>query len=238
MYKDKYILATVCARAGSQGVKNKNIRNLNNQPMIKYSLDLIKNCKYIDDYIISTDGDEIITKVRELGFRVDFKRPDYLSSNEVARVDAVKHAADWYENNKNQKIDVVIDLGVATPFKNMYDLEKVIELLIDKEYENVITATESHRNPYFNMVEIQNENVVKSKDYGIYTNRQSTPKVYDMNDAFNAYRRETLLKKEPQFTDNTGLYVMPKIRSIDIDEELDFTYAEFLIKNGYLKNES
>ena len=75
MYKGKTILATICARGGSKGVKNKNIKLLNNKPLIEYSLELLKQSSLIDGYIISTESDKIIEVVKNLGYKIEFKRP-------------------------------------------------------------------------------------------------------------------------------------------------------------------
>ena len=59
MFNDKRILAIIPAREGSKGIVNKNIIDLNNKPLIAYSIEAAKESNYIDDVIVSTDGEEI-----------------------------------------------------------------------------------------------------------------------------------------------------------------------------------
>ena len=136
MYKAQTVLATICARGGSKGVKNKNIRLLCGKPLIIYSLDLIKKSKYIDDYIISTDSDDIIDIVERYGIEIEFKRPKELADDKTSRIDVIRHAVEWVKNNRKKKFDIVADLGVATPLKNLNDLDSSIELLVDSNANN------------------------------------------------------------------------------------------------------
>lgn len=232
MYKGKRILATICARGGSKGVKNKNIRLLDNKPLIGYSLDLLINNSIVDDYVISTDSDEIIQVVRNLDFIVDFKRPPELAEDHVSRIDAIKHAVKWKESHTDQPFDIIADLGVATPLKNRDDLSNAIRLCIDNKADNILTVCPSSRNPYFNMVEVIDGKVRISKELKNINSRQQAPAVYDMNDAFNIWRKEVLFADDPQFNESTLIYIMPRDRSVDIDEEEDFQFAELIIKRN------
>ena len=231
MYKGYRILATVCARGGSKGVKNKNIRLLADKPMICYTLDILKECTFIDDYVISTESDEIIKIVESYGFEIHFKRPENLAEEKVSRLEVIKHAVLWVENNIGEKYDIIIDLGVATPLKITEDVENAVKLLVDNNVSNVFSVTLSSRNPYYNMVEIINEEVKLVKEIGKkITDRRDAPKVYDMNDGINIFQRDVLFSDNPQFNNDTKIYIMPVERSIDIDTEIDFKFAEILVK--------
>lgn len=229
MYKSKTILAVICARGGSKGVINKNIRELNNKPLICYSLDILKKSKYIDDYIISTDSTKIINVIKKHGFKIEFQRPDHLALDKVSRIEVIKHAVDWVFEKK-KTYDIIIDIGVATPLKSVEDMDNCIKLLVDEEAGNIISVTPCSRNPYYNMVEESNGKVTKSKNIGQIKDRRDAPNVYDMNDGFNVWRYSTLLSQNPQFNEKTKMYIMPRERSVDIDEEIDFDIAETIIK--------
>lgn len=226
MYKGKKILATICARGGSKGVKHKNIKPLGGKPLIEYSLEIATASELVDKYIVSTDSDVIIDKVKELGYKIEFERPAHLAGDEVSRIDAIQHAVNWVEETYSEHYDYIVDLGVATPFKSLEDLEGAIKLCIDSEVENVFSVCPSIKNPYFNMVEEENGVVQLVKDSDS-TARQQAPEVYEMNDGFNVWERRTLFAENPQFNPTTKMYIMPRERSIDIDEQEDFVMAEF-----------
>lgn len=236
MYKDKKILVTICARGGSKGVKNKNIKSIAGKPLISFSLDLVKQSKIIDEYIVSTDSEDIMKVVQDYGFKILFKRPEELAGDKIARLDVIRHAFLWAEEYFKTKFDVIIDLGVASPLKSIEDMEGVIKMLVDENAQNVFSVCDAARNPYFNMVEIVDGKVSKVKkiDQGI-TGRQMAPHVYDMNDAFNAFIPNVLKSNSPQFNERTKIFVMPRERSIDIDEEIDFSIAELFLQKANKK---
>jgi CMP-N,N'-diacetyllegionaminic acid synthase len=232
MLNGRKIIATVCARGGSKGVKNKNIRPLGGKPMICYSLDLIRKSGIVDDYIVSTDSKDIMKAVTDYGFEIHFERPQELAGDKVSRLDVIRHAVRWAEKEWNKKYDIAADLGVATPLKSAEDLDNSIRLLVDKGAGNVFSVTPSSRSPYYNMVEVIEGKVslVKSREH--YTDRRDVPQVYDMNDGLNVWERDILFSENPQFNERTQIYVMPRERSVDIDEEIDFLFAEYLVTRG------
>ena len=231
MYKGNSILVTVCARGNSKGVENKNIRLLDNKPLICYTLDVIKKSNMIDDYIISTDSSDIMKVIRNYGFDVYFKRPKYLAGGKVSRIEAIRHAVLWAEKNFKCRYDIIADLGVATPLKNSEDLKNSVELFVKSGAFNVFSVTPSRRNPYYNMVEKRGDRISLVKVlHKKITDRRNAPKVYDMNDGIFVWKRDVLFSNTPQFNRKTGIYVMPSARSVDIDEEFDFNMAEFLMK--------
>lgn len=229
MYKGKTILATICARGGSKGVKNKNIKLLNNKPLIEYSLELLKQSSLIDGYIISTESDKIIEVVKNLGYKIEFKRPIELAGDDVSRMDAIKHAVLSKEKTENTYYDIIVDLGVATPLKSVNDLDQVIKLCVDDNVENVFSVCPCAKNPYFNMVEVIDDQVKLVKETYEITARQKAPSVYEMNDGFNVWTHNSLFSENSQFNNSTKIYIMPRLRSIDIDEEEDFMIAELIL---------
>lgn len=229
MYKNNKILVTVCARGGSRGVKNKNIRLLNNKPLICHTLDILKASPLIDAYVISSDSDEIIKVAQDYGWEVYFKRPKCLAQDKVGRIEAIRHAVRWMENDRKIKYEIIADLGVATPFKTAEDLENCVKLLIDEGASNVFSVSVAQRNPYYNMIEIKRNRVkIVKKLSAEISDRRDAPLVYSLNDGLNVWRRKALFSKHPFFTTTTKAYIMPRERSIDIDEEIDFKIAEYL----------
>ncbi|MCX5781158.1 MAG: acylneuraminate cytidylyltransferase family protein [Elusimicrobia bacterium] len=236
MYKGQKILATICARGGSKGVKNKNIRKLNGKPLICYTLDLVKKSKLIDDYVISTDSEDIMKVVKKYGFKIYFKRPAPLAGDKVHRTDAIKHAVLWMEKNKTGRSDIVVDLGVATPLKSVTDMENSIKMLVKYNLMNVFSVAPCDRNPYYNMVEEINGRIsIVKKTKSNLKDRRDAPKVFNANDGILVWKRDVLFSKELFFNKRSKMYIMPRERSVDIDEESDFIYAEYLLKSGFIK---
>ncbi|WP_072213522.1 CMP-N,N'-diacetyllegionaminic acid synthase [Campylobacter coli] len=219
------ILCTICARGGSKGVKNKNIRKINKLEMIAYSIIQAQNSKLFKHIVISTDSDEIASVAQKYGAEVFFKREAHLANDRTAKLPVMRDALLRSEEHFKTCFETLIDLDASAPLRSSLDIKKAYESFVENDNSNLITAVPARRNPYFNLVEIQNNKVVKSKE-GNFTTRQSAPKCY-------VFKRDYLLENDSVFGKNTGLFVMDESTAFDIDSELDFKIVEFLIS---LKN--
>ncbi len=234
MNKEK-ILCTICARGGSEGVKNKNIKMLAGKPLIAYTIEVAKNSGLLDHIVVSTDSDEIAYISISYSAEVFFKRPSELATSMTPKLPVIKHALIESEKYYNTTFDIIIDLDPTSPLRTVEDIKNAFEIFKQGNFDNLITGTPSRRSPYFNLVELdENGRVHLSKELDKpITRRQDSPKCYDMNASIYIWYRDSLLMSEKVIGDNTGIYVMPPERSIDIDSELDFLFVEFLINfNG------
>jgi len=220
------ILCTICARAGSKGIRNKNLINFFGKPLVKHTLDQAKKIKFFNSIVVSTDSKKI-QKVVGSDYSW-FLRTKKLSGDKVSKVDVIIDILKRTEKKMGYKFEIVIDLDVTSPLRLKLDIIKAFKIFKKKNFLNLISVSDSSRNPYFNMVEIKNNNVVLCKNSLKITNRQSAPRVYDMNAALYIWKRDILLKNKSIFTKKTGIYLMPKIRSIDIDSILDYKIVKFL----------
>ena len=66
------VLAIIPARAGSKGLKNKNIKLLNGKPLIAYTIMEAKKSKLISNIVVSTDSNEIASISKQYGAEVPF----------------------------------------------------------------------------------------------------------------------------------------------------------------------
>lgn len=231
------ILCTICARGGSKGVKNKNLRLLNGKPLIAHTIDQAKKSKLFDHIVVSSDSDEINKIAVEYGAEVIFKRPEELASDTSGKLDVIKHAFLMSEKHYGKSFDYNIDLDATSPLRDVDDIIKAYEQFISDNNDILITGAPSRRSPYFNLVEVDTNGKVflsKTRDKSVLR-RQDSPLCYDMNASIYIWRREALLNNSTLFTDKTGLYIMPEERSHDIDCELDFKIVEFLIGEKSVK---
>lgn len=231
MYKGNRIVCIIPARGGSKGLKGKNIKDLLGKPLIAYSIEQARESKYIDRIIVSTDSLEISDIAKLYGADVPFIRPEELATDNSNTIDVLLHAVDWLEKNEKYLFDILVLLHATTPLRSVEDINNCIELLVEKNADNVFSVMEAHRNPYFNMVEVGDDGIVTLVKKGDYTTRQSAPKVYDMNASIYVWWKDVLKDERKIFLKKSHIYVMPKERSIDIDDDLDFKIAEFLCMN-------
>ena len=136
--------------------------------------------------------------------------------------------------NLKKKVDIIVDMDVTSPLRLIEDIHSVIKLLNEKKVSNIITGSPARRSPYFNLVEEDENGVIRlsKKLVNPIFRRQDSPKCYDMNASIYAWKRNSLFKTENVFNDDTLIYIMPEERSVDIDNELDFKIVEMLIKKS------
>jgi CMP-N,N'-diacetyllegionaminic acid synthase len=227
------ILATICARGGSKGVPGKNVRPLAGKPLIVHTIDTARKCRLIDRIIVSTDSPQIAEIARNSGAEVPFIRPPELAADTAPKLAAIKHAVRFLETQQAYHPDIIVDLDPTSPLRTVRDIEACISLVRDEGADNVFSVVPAHRNPYFNMVEVVGGRVqlVKCLDTPL-TRRQDAPPVYDMNASIYVWKKEALLGNDSLFLERTRIYEMPEWAR-DIDGEIDFKFAEYLIREGW-----
>lgn len=233
----KNVLCTICARGGSSGVKNKNIKEINGKPLIAYTIEQAKSSGLFDHIVISTDSDDIANISKKYGAEVFFKRDSQKASGTAGKLDVIRDAFIKSEEFYGKKFDFLIDLDATAPLREVKDIIDSFNQFLENGNENLITAMPSRRSPYFNLVEENKDGDVylsKQLDTAIIR-RQDAPKSYDMNASIYIWKRNTILNENSLFLKKTGLYVMPEERSIDIDTELDYKFVELLMKEKNVK---
>jgi CMP-N,N'-diacetyllegionaminic acid synthase len=226
------VLCTICARGGSKGVKNKNIKLLGGKPLIAYTIEQAQQSGLFEHIVISTDSDDIAHIAQEYGAEVFFKRSEEMASDTAGKLDVIRDAFQRSEEHYKYTFDTLIDLDATAPLRSVQDIVDSYKQFLRDDNDNLITAMPSRRSPYFNLVEVDASGKValsKKLSEGV-VRRQDAPKSYDMNASIYIWKRDIILNENTLFLEKTGLYVMPEERSIDIDTELDFEFVEFLMR--------
>jgi CMP-N-acetylneuraminic acid synthetase len=232
------ILITICARGGSKSIPGKNIKSLNGKPLIAFTIKAAQLFveKHNADISLSTDDDNIKSTALQFGLKTLYTRPDNLAADTTPKVATIKHLLFFEEEQRKKKYDYILDLDVSSPLRTTEDLNMAFSMIKnDSNASNLFSVRHAQRNPYFNMVELKEDNYCKLVKQGgnIFT-RQSAPKVFDLDASFYFYRRSFFEQNfQTVFTDKTLIYVMPHI-SFDLDEAIDFEFLAFLLLNNKL----
>ena len=223
-------IVTVCARGGSKGVPNKNIREIGGLPLISHTLRQIKAVGSFGAMAVSSDSPAILEIAEKEGF-LAIRRPDEMAGDTAAKIPVIRHCVQTVEAKIGRRFELCLDLDCTSPLRSIDDIRSVIELLQRPDTPNVITAMPARRSPYFNMVEVDNDgNVGLSKKLaGNIVRRQDAPKCYDMNASIYGWKRDILETEDKLFLTGTKLHVMPEERSIDIDSPIDFELVQLLL---------
>ncbi|MBI3269701.1 MAG: acylneuraminate cytidylyltransferase family protein [Planctomycetes bacterium] len=225
------VLCTICARGGSKGVPGKNLRPLAGRPLLVHSIEHARAATGIDRIVVSTDDERLADAARAAGADVPFLRPAELATDAAGKVPVLQHALRAVEAAEGRRYDAVLDLQPTSPLRSVEDIAGTLATLERTGADIVFSVTESDRNPYYNLVELSPEGWARvSKPLPApLVRRQDAPKVYVVNGAVYAWRREALLEAGRVIGDRSAVWVMPEERSVDIDREVDFLLAEALL---------
>ncbi len=232
------LLITICARGGSKGISDKNVKLLNGKPLLHYTLEQANTFanKHQASIQLSTDDEKIIASAALLGYKTNYRRPAALATDEMGKIAVIRAAWTYAENLHHCQYDYVLDLDVTAPLRTQEDLERALTLIKEnQEALNIFSVNPAARNPYFNMVEEKADGFVKLvKDGNMFLSRQAAPKVYDMNASFYIFTRAYMLADYASSITNKSLaYEMPHV-CFDIDHPFDFLMMELLLKHNAL----
>ncbi len=224
------IICSICARGGSKGIINKNMKKIDGNPLIYYTIQQAIDSKIFEKIIVSSDDNKILNYSKKHNVDLQIKRKKSLSNSKTNKVDAIRDLLLKSEKKFNTKYDIIIDLDVTSPLRNISDIKNALNKFIKNKSSILMTCCESRKNPYYNIVE-RKKNVIKvvKKQIKKITRRQDAPKTYDLNASIYIWKRNVLLKYNSLFHKNTSLYVMKQENSMDIDTLEDFNYVKWKI---------
>ena len=223
--------ALICARAGSRGIKNKNIKKFKGKPLIAHPIQLARKIKKFKSISVSTESKKIANISKYYGADVPFIRSKKLSTSKVNEWDVWEDFVK--KKNLKKKDDILVILPTTSPFRKKKDVEKCISLYKKKIYDYVMVITKASHNPYFNMVKKNNDKLIKicmPFDKKI-VRRQDAPKIFNITTVCYVVSAKFVLSKKSVFkTGKIGAVEIPYERSLDLDTEFDLKIANLLNK--------
>jgi CMP-N,N'-diacetyllegionaminic acid synthase len=161
-------------------------------------------------------------------------RPDELSSDKAGTYEVLVHALEYYlKNGKN--IETIVLLQPTSPFRKIAHVREAMSLW-DNQTDLIVGVKKTKANPYYVLMEENTSGYLEiCKSAAQYNRRQDIPDVYEINGALYIIDAKKLLEqKSLRDFKRTKKYVMSEIHSVDIDEPLDWIYAESILKSGLL----
>ncbi len=231
------ILFTVCGRAGSKGIKNKNFRDFLGKPLLLYTFDAIedyskKHLEVLTDVALNTDSPEMMRIVRaQVGQSVILvNRKSELAGDTVAKIPVIADTLNEVERQTGNQYDMVVDCDITSPLRTVKDIENLVEKKSQGDWDVVFSVVEARRNPYFNMVKLEEDGRAVLVNPSKYTARQQASKIYDMNASLYAYSPEFLRSGKHMFEGRCGIIEMMDTGILDLDREHDFELMQVVAK--------
>ena len=236
------ILFTICGRAGSKGICNKNIRDFVKKPLPYYSLSAIdlylkKNKEIEYDIVINTDSDTLIEMMKSNPLRkVDIiKRAPSLAGDTIGKIAVINNCLEEMRHRNKILYDVVLDLDITSPLRTVEDIEKILKKHFDKRPDVTTSVVPARRNPYFNQLK-PTEKGMKRVIESDFTARQQAPEIFDMNASIYAYSPSYLATGKGVLDGYVEVIEMYDTGILDLDHENDFELmeiiADYLFKNN------
>ena len=237
MQNKKNILCVIAARGGSRGVPGKNVRDLFGKPMIGWAIEKAIEIDEIKRVVISTDSQEIADIALKYGAEVPFLRPDNLAGSDTGKFQVWQHALKTCEEIYGTTYDLFMDIDCTNPLIETTDIVGALNSFSSlqdegKQPDAVFTVSEARRNPYFNLVEPDEDGVLhmcKTKGDTVLA-RQRAPMVFE-HVAGVYVLLPAYLRTASHLLDGRSFgYEIPPDKAHDVDSELDFEIIEYLLK--------
>jgi N-acylneuraminate cytidylyltransferase len=229
------IVAFIFARGGSKGVPRKNLRPLGGISLLARAIQCATKVPGVSRVVVSTDDEVIAEAARAEGADVPFLRPPELASDTAREWQAWQHAIDFVENEpKARKIDIFVSVPTVVPLRNEHDVARAVALYRKGNCDIVFSVTPSAANPYYNMVELDQTGTASlvKPPTEIVHGRQRAPTVYDIVAGVYVTSPDFIRRSDSVWGGRNATIEIPRERAVDIDTEMDFRMAEFLLQQG------
>jgi N-acylneuraminate cytidylyltransferase len=227
-------LGLICARGGSKGLPGKNLRPLAGKPLIAWSIEHARAVTRINRVLVSTDSEEIAAVARAYGAEVPFLRPADLARDDSPEWLVWRHALNHLLVTDGVYPDAMVSIPATAPLRLPIDLDNCLDEYEKGAADMIVTTTDSHRSPYFNMVKRNADGTVGLviPPHSTVARRQDAPVVYDMTTVAYVARPEFVMTHGAMFDGRVRMVHVPIERALDIDTLFDFRIAECLMSAG------
>ncbi|MDI6906147.1 MAG: acylneuraminate cytidylyltransferase family protein [Thermoanaerobacterales bacterium] len=228
MYRGLSLLGLIPARAGSKGLPGKNLRLLAGKPLIVHTIEAARESGVFDEILVSTDGEEIARVAEDAGANVPFLRPAELATDAARGIDVLHHAMAWLDKD-GRAYDAVMLLQPTSPLRTADDIRGALDLFIERRAEAVVSVCEVDHHPWWCNTLPADGCLDGFLRPDLPTNRQQLPVCYRLNGAIYLARWGFIRERDSWYGPRTYAYVMPRMRSVDIDDEVDLALAQVLM---------
>jgi N-acylneuraminate cytidylyltransferase len=221
---------TICiipARSGSKRIKDKNIKLFCGKPIISYAIRLAQSSGLFKRIVVSTDSHKISKIARKYGAEVPFLRSKKLADDFTPVSDVL---IDCIKNISSQATKYHFCLYPTTTLILKKDLINSFKKIQKIDFDRLYSVSEYDSSPH-RALRFSGKNRIEfnSKKFAL-SRVQDLPKLCRDVGSFSIHRTKSLLKYKRKVLKKTTYYFIDKYRSIDIDTESDFKFAEFIFK--------
>lgn len=230
------ILGIIPAREGSKRVKHKNFRPFAGTTLVDIAIQQSQQAKLLTDIVLSTDSEEVLQIGSKYEGIINIKRPVELSDDKSPAVDYIIHTLEYLKDRKKYNYDIIVILQPSSPLRKAEDIDGTIETLLKHpEKEGAVSVVKvDHMVHPVKLKKMEGDNLLPflEEESGRFAAHE-LPDIYVRNCAVYATRVEAVRKNHSAISPDSVGYVMPQDTSVDINEMIEFEFAEYL----YTKSE-
>ena len=213
------------ARAGSKGIKDKNIIEICGKPLISWSIKQALESESVSNVYVSTDGDNIADVSEKYGARVIW-RPKELALDTSSSEDAITHAI--HEIEKKEEFDSLIFLQATSPVRRKKDIDGAVSAFISGNCDSLFSMAILDDYCLWKVTDGQLDSY--SYDYRNRGRRQEREPLYLENGSIYVFKKELFLREKNRLGGHIGMYEMPFECSYEIDTMKDVGVCEYYLK--------
>jgi CMP-N-acetylneuraminic acid synthetase len=224
------VLGIIPARGQSKRLPRKNLCKLAGKPLLGWAIDAARQARQLNRLIVSSDDDEILALARSYDVRLPLKRPPELAADDSPAIDYVRHALATLELDQERHYDVVVILQATSPFTLPADIDGTIDLLLAGGADTAVSVMRLDHAVHPVKLKIMSGDRLLpylEEERGRMA-AADLPEVFVRNCSVYATRR-AVIESGRIIGDDCRGYVMPRERSVDINEPVDLELAEFLL---------
>lgn len=222
MTKRPSILAIVTARSGSKRLPGKNLKTLGGKSLLAWTIEAARRAGTIDRTIVSSDDPEIIAAALACGAEVPFIRPRELATDTATSLDVVGHALD----SIGEFFDMFVLLQPTSPLRQTNDIDEAVRFCLEKGAPACVSVTPTAKPPQWIYRASADARIVPLTTQDSETAESETVM---LNGAIYVAQTDWFRLNQAFISPETVGYLMPRERSVDIDDELDLILAEALL---------
>lgn len=220
----KVIKAVIPVRAGSQRVKNKNIKSFAGSSLLEIKVKQLLSIKELDGVIVNSESDEMLDVAKSLGAEI-YKRDDYFATSTVSINEVYKNIGE------TTQADIIVYANATNPLLKNESVSNAINAFLNRKVQ-YDTLNSAHLIKEFLWLDGKPINY----DLNNMPKSQNLPNIYALNFALNIFERQYAIKNASIVGKHPLLFELDAIEATDIDNEIDFEFAEFMYKRSKLSN--
>lgn len=235
MINGKRVITIIPARGGSKGLPGKNIKHLCGKPLVSWPISAALNCPVVDTVIVSTEDAEIAGIAKKAGAKVPFMRPSHLAEDTSSTISVLTYTLQRL-SEMGDEYDYCILLEPTSPLTENIDISLALDLLDSKRdiADSIVGVSEVvSAHPVFDS-RINSGGLLEpfhGADFSSVGRRQEIEELYFFEGSLYISDVISLMEKKSFYHGRTLPYVVPKWKSLEIDDLVDFICVEAILKN-------